>query len=136
MSEKSKDEKKNGEENDKLTEMTKTLQGLTNSMIHIRNSFQQTYKELDGTVSALAQKKKEFRQLKSDIISKHKKSKTPVDPELMKKLDDIENSLNDLNQRLTPATGRYLSFLFTSQIISKNTIKNHNNIGKIYCLYY
>ena len=95
-----------GEDDVRLQEMTKSVQELTNSMIHIRNSFQQTYKELDGTVNLLATKKKEFQQIKKDITQKSKAAKTPVNKETKEKLKEIQSGLNDLNQRLTPATGR------------------------------
>lgn len=87
-----------------LSGLIQKLTELKGETITIRESFSNDYRKLDSAVSTLTKYKKLLKEIKGDTAAA-KKSGHDVS-EIENVIKEIEPTINQLNQRLVPATGR------------------------------
>lgn len=87
-----------------VKELQEKLDHLSRETVIIRQSFSRDYSKLDGAVGVLTKYKKLLKECKADTKAAKKKGYDVAEIEEL--IQEIEPTVNQLNQRLVPATGR------------------------------
>lgn len=88
-----------------LQVMKESLRDLNTKALDVRDSFSNSHRLLDNAVKRLSEQKKIYKQCSAEIRTLKQSGKDTTKYEKMIS-EEIEPTIQDLNQRLVPLTGR------------------------------